>query len=173
MLKRSALFLMAMLSTSTFSVEGDLVLEGERWIAKSSGYICQAYGENVNSPLSHADMNVQFEAVTTDYSLDNGLVKATFMENGQKCRYSALMFADNDAATIRLVQSKAFSPSSNEGCQNGREQLDAHLADNNYLYWGHPHHLTIMLPVESAESLCGQGATHVGLDFTVSGRIGK
>lgn len=150
----------------------DLVLPGERWEATFTGHLCEAYGDAANAPQSHQDMNVEFETITTDRTLDNGLIKATFTENGEKCRYSALMFADNNASTIRLVESKAYSLESDSRCEMGRETLDRQLeSTNDYLYWGHPHRLTIMVPAQDAAQVCGENATHVGINFRVSGMI--
>ena len=164
--------LAVLLTLSTVAVANDdLTLPGERWEAKATGYVCAANGQPVSAPAAFEKMNVQFEYLRTDYSLDNGLIKATFSENGATCSYSALLLADNSAANIKLVTSKAWAPDRTSNCQNGKAILDQHLAENNYLYWGRPHHLTIMAQTADAALSCGQGATHVGIDFTVSRRI--
>lgn len=168
---KKTILMLSLLFSSTLLADSDLVLPNERWEAKFTGYLCQAYGDDVTAPNSHQNMDVRFETVTTDRSLDNGLIKAIFNENGETCRYSALMFADNDASTIRLVESKAYSTSSDSRCENGRRTLDQQLDQNDYLYWGHPHRLTIMVPTPGAEKVCGEDATHVGLNFQVSGLI--
>ncbi|MAZ49908.1 MAG: hypothetical protein CME65_15205 [Halobacteriovoraceae bacterium] len=152
---------------SAYSAEQDLELTGERWIAGSKGYLCEAFGEYVEAPTSHAIRNVKFEKLSTDYSLDNALVVATFEEDGVECRYSALLFADNALGTIELVESKSFSLSRASTCSTGKTVLDQQFTANNYLYWGHPHHVTIMMPDESAASICGEQATHIGVDFTL------
>ena len=164
---------LALLSVTTFANE-DLNLGGqERWEAKSTGYICEAYKSSPSAPKSHEDLNVEFEVLRTDKTLDNGLVLATFNEGTSQCRYSALLFADNAASTIRLVESKAYAINGSSDCIEGKELLDNQLFDNDYLYWGHPHHVSIMMPVQSAKVICGEGATHVGLDFTVSKFLGN
>ncbi len=162
----------ALISLSAFA-SGDLTLEGERWEAKHTGYKCGAFSSEAQAPLSHQRLNVNFEVLRTDKTLDNGLVLASFEVGGSKCRYSALLLADNDASTIKLVDSKAYSLDEGVSCEEGRQILDENLASNDYLYWGHPHHVTIMMPVHSAEEICGSGATHVGLDFTVSRFLGR
>jgi hypothetical protein len=146
----------------------DLKLPGERWEAKATGYRCAAFAADSNAPLSHDDFQVKFEFLRTDRTLDNGLVVASFREQDSECRYSAILLADNSASTIKLVRSHAYASAGESTCLNGKKVLDKHLADNEYLYWGHPHHVTIMMPVASAEVICGPQATHVGLDFTVS-----
>jgi hypothetical protein len=151
----------------------DLTIPGERWLAKGEGYRCAAYGTDVVAPTSHSDMNVTFEQITTDRTLDNGLLKASFTENGVECRYSAILLADNAAGTIGLVESKAYSVDGTVDCETGKEVLDNQLEFNDYLYWGHPHRLTIMIPDASAEGVCGVGATHIGINFVVAGFIGQ
>lgn len=164
----TALFIM---TTATAFANTDLELVGEKWEAKHTGYTCDAFKGESNPPLSHDDFQVNFEVLRTDSTLDNGLVLGTFVEEGNTCRYSAILLADNDASTIKLVQSKAYSIDGDSLCLEGKQMLDANLMSNDYLYWGHPHHVTIMMPVANAESICGAGATHIGLDFTVSRKI--
>ncbi len=151
----------------------DLTLEGERWEAKHTGYKCGAFSDQADAPLSHQDFDVQFEVLRTDKSLDNGLLLASFKVDNSTCRYSAILFADNSASTIKLVKSKAYAIQNDVDCSEGKEILDTQLADNEYLYWGHPHHVTIMFPANSAEVTCGEGSSHVGLDFTVSRFLGR
>ncbi len=157
--------------SSVAFAQQDLSIPGEKWEARPSGYICQPAGAPVEVPGLHRAMNLRFEHVRTDQTLDNGLIKATFVENNSTCRYSAVLFADNTASTIRLVQSRAFPVNGSSNCARGKSVLDAQLANNRYLYWGRPHHLTIVIPTPEAERICGRGVTHVGLDFTVAGRL--
>ena len=168
------IMLLSLMSLSFSSMaEKDIVLPGERWEAKFSGHLCVAYGDKVSAPSVYQQMNVNFETITTDYTLDNGLIKATFEEEGSVCRYSALLLADNDASTIGLVRSKAYAVKGSSDCQEGKAVLDEHLKDNDYLYWGHPHHLTILVPALDAGQVCGDDATHVGADFIVSRFLGE
>jgi len=170
-MKFTLLGLLTIFSSLSFANE-DLKLPGERWEAKSTGYRCAAFAADSNSPLSHEQLNVEFEVLRTDKSLDNGIVFATFEQDQSSCRYSAILLADNAASTIALVKSKAYATQGSSDCLKGKAILDAHLSSNEYLYWGHPHHVTIMMPVASAQEVCGVGATHVGLDFTVSKFLG-
>jgi hypothetical protein len=149
--------------------ETDLVLTGEKWIATHTGHICAAFGETVSAPQAFANLNVKFEKITTDSTLDNGLLKATFEEDGITCRYSALIFADNRLATIRLIESKAFASEGKSDCAQGKSILDAAFESTNYLYWGHPHNLTVMVPVAGATAVCNSEL--VGVNFVVSGRV--
>lgn len=157
--------------SSAIANEGDLVLAGEKWIASFKNYNCAAFGQPVSAPAAFQKLNVVFEKITTDATLDNGLLKATFTEGGASCRYNAILFADNAASTIRLVDSKAYAPAKNSDCAEGKRMIDSALEANNYLYWGHPHNLTIMAPALGAEAVCGNGL--VGINFVVSGRVQK
>lgn len=163
----------ALMVVSGLAQAQDLTIPGERWLAKSTGYVCAAYGTSTTAPMEHEEMDVVFEQITTDITLDNGLLKASFVEAGVECRYSAILLADNAASTIDLVDSKAYSVDGSVDCSEGKAIIDAQLAANDYLYWGHPHHLTIMVPSADASAICGAGATHVGLDFVVAGFIGE
>ncbi|SMF56860.1 hypothetical protein [Pseudobacteriovorax antillogorgiicola] len=171
MYKRVILSLFAMSSVSGLASQ-DLTLPGERWLAAATGYICEdARDVLVEAPEPFAQFDVKFETLTTDYSLDNALLKATFMENGEECRYSALLFADNAAYTSEIVESVAYSIKAGTDCSKGQAKLDEALSFNDYLYWGRPHHLTFMVETEDAVRLCGKDATHVGVDFVLKGRI--
>ncbi len=146
----------------------DLKIPGEKWIAKSSGYVCGAYGNKIQ--LNSAK-KLKFKQITTDRTLDNGLLKASFIEGSGICNYSAIMYADNSAQTIALVESKAYAVRGESDCSKGKKFLDKILDFNKYHYWGHPHHLTIMVKDKNAHKHCGENSTHIGIDFTVTGRI--
>ncbi len=166
--------LASMTLSSAFAAEGDLVLPNAKWVAKFKNYVCAAFGPTVAQPTGHSDFKVSFEQLVTDSTLDNGLITATFEQDGKACRYSAIVLADNAAATIRLVESKAFAPADQAAdCAAGKLALDASLESNDYLYYGHPHNLAIMAPVAGAEAICGAGQTLVGVNFVVSGRIAQ
>lgn len=153
---------------------GDLNLPGEKWIAKFDKYVCAAFGPAVEAPRRLSEMKLQFEQITTDSTLDNGLLKATFEQDGKICRYNAIIFADNAAATIRLIQSIAYNPEGGAStyfdCNKGKAILDESLKENNYLYYGHPHNLAIMMPGLDAESVC-PGSEFLGANFVVKGRL--
>ncbi|RYZ58235.1 MAG: hypothetical protein EOP07_07640 [Proteobacteria bacterium] len=151
----------------------NLTFEGARWGGKAAGYVCAA-AETVfvAEPTEYTDLNVKWGNVVTDFSLDNGLLLATFSADEETtCSYSALVFADDTAKTIELVQSRAF-PSIGEGsCVAGKAVLDAALAKNKYLWTERRKHLTIVAPSASAEEICGKGVTTVGIDFVFTGKI--
>ncbi|MFW7380665.1 MAG: hypothetical protein ACOH5I_17765 [Oligoflexus sp.] len=171
MFKKSCLAIITLSSFSAFAAE-ELELPGERWLAEANGYICSSENSAaIAQPQALAAYDVVFESVTTDYSLDNGLLKATFTEESSVCRYSALLFADNAERTVELVESKVAAIEGKSLCEGGKALLDELLTFNDYLYWGRPKHLTIMVPDIDSEVVCGEGATHIGVDFTVSGRI--
>lgn len=149
--------------------EGDLVLPGERWIAKFDKYVCAAFGAAVARPAAFEEFNVNFEQITTDRTLDNILLKASFEENGVYCRYNAFLFADNAEQTVRFVESKAYAPNGGSDCAGGKALLDTALQFNKYLYYGHPHNAAIMVSVPGAEAVCGQNL--IGVNFVVKGRV--
>lgn len=149
----------------------DLELPGQRWLAKNTGFVCATPTKAAEAPSAFSELQVSFKTLTTDYSLDNALVKAEFVEDGSLCSYSALMFADNAAYTIKLVQSNAFAPDQKGSCEKGKALLDEALAFNEYLYWGHPHHVTLMIKDKEAAAACGLSSDKVGIDFVLAGRI--
>lgn len=167
---KSFLTLALLISSQAFAQTGDLTLPGEKWVASFNGYVCDASGNKVTAPKAFSDINVKFERMTTDSTLDNGLIKATFEEEGKACRYSAIIFADNALKTSRLVQSKAYAVADDSDCQAGKDVIDAAFEHNDYLYYGHPHNLAFMAPVAGASDVC-EGASLVGVNFVVSGRI--
>lgn len=170
-MKKIIYCLMLAVSSSAMSQDSDLVLEGERWLAKSTGYVCNAFEEAVERTQAHEKFNVQFSQLSTDYTLDNVLVKASFDQGGSNCSYSVLLFADNANETVKFVESRAFALNGDSDCLEGKDMLDKQFALNKYLYWGHPHHVSIVVPDEGAASVCGSGATHIAIDFTLSGRV--
>lgn len=167
------MFLMALVlsASSAFAHENDMVLPGAKWVAKFKSYVCAAFGPEMSRPAAFEERQVVFETMTTDSTLDNGLLLASFVENGTACRYNALILADNAAATLRLVESKAFATEGAGDCSAGQAMLDGYFAANNYLYYGHPHNLAIMAPVGGSRELCG--ADMIGVNFVVAGRISK
>jgi hypothetical protein len=169
---KSLLALSFLVSSVAFAQETDLSLPGEKWAAKFTGFVCAASTPAQAAPVAFAKYQVAFERLTTDSTLDNGLIKATFVENGKSCRYSAIILADNAAATSRLIQSKAFSPSEDSECTEGKAALDAHFENNTYLYYGHPHNIAFMAFTEGAEEVC-EGSSQVGVNFVVAGKVTK
>ncbi len=165
-----ALALILTVSFTASAQEADYVLAGEKWIAKTNGIVCAAFTPSVQMPAGFANINVAFEQITTDMTLDNGLLKATFTEDGKTCRYNAVLLADNAAATIRLVNSKAYAPAGDSDCAVGKTVLDAAFESNDYLYYGHPHNLAIMVPVEGIDAVC-PGASVIGVNFVVTGKV--
>ena len=169
------LFLSILSASSSFAAAGDLVLPGEKWIAKFDKYVCAAYGQAVARPQSLEQFKVTFEQITTDSTLDNALLKASFEENGKPCRYNAILFAENTAQTSQLLQSIAFSPNGGpttyRDCIAGKAVLDNALLNNKYLYYGHPHNLALMMPGVGTEAVCGEGSFAVGANFVVKGKI--
>jgi hypothetical protein len=134
--------------------------------------IGQAFSAPVEAPASFKNLNLNFEKVVTDFTLDNGVLTATFDVNGSVCRYSAVLLADNENAKIKLVQSKAYALNNDVDCTNAKDLLDGLLIPNNdYLYYGHPHNIAIMVESSEAKDICGESATRFGINFVVSGKV--
>lgn len=151
----------------------DLTFDGARWGGKGAGYVCAA-NETVfvEQPTEYSELNVQWGNVATDFTLDNGLLLATFNpDESTTCRYSAILLADNSLKTIVLVESRAFASAGEGSCVAGKAILDNALASNKYLWTERRKHLTILAPSASAESICGKGASEVGIDFVFTGKI--
>ncbi len=162
-----AVALTTLLTVPAFSHEGDLTLPGAKWFANFTGYVCSPGIQLAEAPANYASLNVKFERMVTDATLDNGLLTASFEESGKECRYSAILFADNAAQTIRFVESKAFAVTDGTECSEGKAVLDSALEYNDYLYYGRPHNLAIMAP--NAGEYCGSGL--VGINFVVGGKL--
>lgn len=167
-MKKLLVAALALMSLASFANE-DLTLPGAKWVAKYKNYVCNSYENEVYQPSAHSSMNLIWGTLVTDRTLDNGLVKATFTtRNGQLCKYSAILLADNALKTIRLVESRAFAVASPAiSCDEGKDVVDALLENNEYLYAGKPHNLSIMVPFAGACK--GQGK--IGVNFVVAGRI--
>lgn len=152
----------------------DLVLPGEKWVATHNSYLCEAFGDPVAAPLFLDQYQVKFERITTDSTLDNALLRASFVENGNTCRYNAILFADNAEQNSTLLQSIAYNTNSGasayKDCLGGKKVLDEALAKNDYLYYGHPHNLAFMMPGQGAEVICGEKAL-IGVNFVVTGKL--
>lgn len=168
---RYAILISAMVLTQ-WAQANDLVLPGEKWLAKFDKFVCSTTSGSIKRPDVLEQYQVGFEQITTDATLDNGLVKVAFKENGQTCRYSAILFADNAAFTIRLVESHVYAVGStlSSYCEGGRQMLDKALARNDYLYYGHPHNLAIMMPGLGSEEVCSGGKV-IGANFVVKGLV--
>ena len=147
----------------------DLTLPGERWLAKFTGYVCEDGNTQTSAvPAALAEKNVVFGKASTDMSLDNILLMATFEENGAVCSYSSILFADNAAWTAQLVQSHAWS-AEGTSCAEGKALLDGLLAMNDYKYLHG--RAAIYVPVADAAALCSADSNTVGLHLQVTGRV--
>jgi len=162
--------LAALSLTTVIANDGDLTIPGERWNSKFTAFVC---GDgNVQAaavPTDFAAYGIQLGRLTTDITLDNYLLRATFVENNVTCNYSAILLADNAAWTIQLVESKAYAAEGGSECLAGKAVIDSALANNKYAYLHG--RAAIWAPVAGAEASCGAGATAVGLHFQVTGKL--
>lgn len=166
-----ALALLAVVMPTAAFADSDLTIPGEKWVAKFDKYVCAAFGEGVARPAALEEIAVSFETITTDSSLDNGVIRGSFVDGDTTCRYSAIIWADNAASTMKLVESKAYATAGAGDCARGQATLDNAFRANDYLYYGHPHNLAIMAPVVGAEAVCGAGKNLVGINFVVAGKV--
>ena len=164
-MKKVVFAALALLSTLTSA--NDLTIPGERWLGEFDGFRCAAYGSFVATPASYDAMGLEITQMTTDMSLDNGLIKATYLDGSSECRYSAVVFADNSAKTIELVESKAYAVDGVAECSAGKELLDKQFKLTNYIYWAG--RVLVMVQDASAPDLCG--ALKVGISFKKGVRI--
>ncbi len=173
--RTTLLTLASILSVSASAQLNDLQLPGERWLSTFDKYICSEDGTAVARPAALDQFDVKFETATTDITLDNVLLKATFSENGAVCRYNAILLANNANRTAVLLQSVAFYPQGDGAayskCLAGKALLDESFRSTSYLYYGKPHKVAFMIPVVGAEVVCGTKATAVGVNFPVTGKI--
>lgn len=147
----------------------DLVLPGERWLAKFTSYVCEdGATEAKGIPAELAQKNVVFGKASTDFSLSNVLLMATFEENGATCSYSSILQGDKAAWTVTLVQSHAWSQEGTS-CAEGKAMLDKMLAFNDYKYLHG--RAAIYVNVADSEALCSAGSETVGIHLQVYGRV--
>lgn len=167
------LLLAALLMLSALSAmaqESDLVLPGERWLAQHTHFVCEDGNTTaMQAPAELEQFNVLFGRLTTDYSLDNVLVKARFEQNGAECRYSALLFADNAAFTAALVDSKAYAVNGASDCSEGKAAIDSVLNFNSYKYLHG--RAAIYFKASNAQAACGDHSDVIGIHFQAKGKI--
>lgn len=156
--------------TTAIANDGDLTMPGERWNSKFTAFVCGDGNVAAQAvPTDFATYNIELGRMTTDFSLDNYLLRATFVENNVTCNYSAILLADNAAWTIKLIESKAYAPVGGSDCLAGKAIIDSALADNKYAYLHG--RAALWAPVAGAEASCGAGSTTVGLHFQVTGKL--
>lgn len=170
MMKTILAALMTLSMTSAFAQDSDLILADERWLAEFTTFVCEdGNAKALQAPAELEKFSVQFGRLTTDFSLDNVLIKAVFIENNVECKYSAIMFADNAAWTISLVDSKAYSVNGTVGCEAGKAALDSVLSFNPYKYLHG--RAAIYVAAENAQTACGVDADSIGIHFQARGRL--
>lgn len=160
--------LLMILSTTQAFANQDLVLDGERWLAKFTAYVCDDGNTQAQAiPQVLVEKNVVFTTASSDHSLDNVLLKATFTEQGTTCNYSALLHADNAQFNVGLVNSNAYSTDGNSTCEEGKAFLDQVLEFNTYKYLHG--RVAIYIPFADSAALCG--SDKVGLHLQVTGKV--
>lgn len=160
----------ALFLTTAIANDGDLTMPGERWNSKFTAFVCgDGNTQASETPIDFATYGIELGQMTTDISLDNFLLRATFVENNVTCKYSAILLADNAAWTIKLINSKAYAIDGDSQCLEGKAVIDSALADNQYKYLHG--RAAIWAPVNGAEISCGASSNTVGLHFQVLGKL--
>ncbi|WP_374035501.1 hypothetical protein ACES2I_07230 [Bdellovibrio bacteriovorus] len=162
-------FVLALMMVLPFTAQAnqDLVLDGERWLAKFTAYVCDDGNTQTATPVDISSRNIIFTNASADYSLDNILLKATYTEGDSTCNYSALMLADNALWTVSLVNSKAYATSGTSDCSATKSYLDQLLAKNDYKYLHG--RVAVYVPASDAQDLCD--SDKVGIHLQVTGRV--
>lgn len=169
-MKKFVFAAMIALSATAFAQDTDLVLEGERWLAEHTTFVCEdGNTKALEVPTQFQSYDVQFNRLTTDYSLSNILVKANFTENGVACRYSAFLLGDKALWTVKLVDSKAYSANAAADCEAGKAVIDEALAFNEYKYLHG--RAAIYVKADNAQAACG--SDRIGVHFQARGIIKK
>lgn len=143
----------------------------ERWLAQHGGFTCGQERTPTNTPQEFKNKAIFFTYMTTDYTLDNGKFVASYHNKGTECRYNLIGLADNANWIFTKTDSTAYAVNGGDeaNCVEGRDYLDSLFAQpNNYIYGRGA--MSIQVAVDDAATLCGEGATHVGIYFKKSAR---
>lgn len=138
----------------------------ERWLAQGAGYTCGAANTVADAPLEFKNKAIIFTYMTTDFTLDNGKFVASFHDKGTECRYNLVGTSDNAAMIFTKTDSVAYAinGASSANCAEGKEYLDSLFAAPNKYFYGRGT-ISMQLAVADAATVCGEGATHVGIFF--------
>lgn len=138
----------------------------ERWLAQHAGFTCGATNSATQVPVDFKSKAIMFSYMTTDYTLDNGKFVASYYEKGTECRYNVVGHADNETFVFTKTDSTAYSINGGDAgnCAEGRAYLDSLFATPNNYFYKHGT-MSMQVAVSDAATLCGEGATHVGIFF--------
>ncbi|CBW25383.1 putative exported protein [Halobacteriovorax marinus SJ] len=143
----------------------------ERWLSQHGGFTCGQDRTPTQTPTEFKNQAIMFSYMTTDYTLDHGKLVASFHNKGTECRYNLVGLADNANWIFTKTDSSAYSVNGgNEvNCEAGKAYLDSLFAQPNTYIYGRGA-ISLQVKVEDAATLCGEGATHVGIYFKKSAR---
>lgn len=169
-MKRLLLGLSIIAATSTIAQDINFPAQ-ERWLAQHAGFVCGEDRIPTQAPTDFKTRAVLFSYMTTDYTLDNGKFVASYHNKGTECRYNLVGLADNENWIFTTTSTTAYPVNGGdaENCVEGKDYLDSLFAQPvKYIY----HHgaMSLLAPVSDATTLCGEGATAVGIYFQKSVR---
>lgn len=139
----------------------------ERWLAQFSSITCGGVANTpVSAPAEFRNRAIMFSYMTTDYTLDHGKFVASFYEKGTECRYNLVGHADNANFIFTKTDSTAYAINGGDvsNCAEGKAYLDSLFETPNNYFYKHGT-MSMQVAVADAATLCGEGATHVGIFF--------
>lgn len=158
------LALAALIAPQAYAVEGDLVLPDARFLANFDRYICNDFTEEgIPLPTSLEGFGLKFDQLQVDGMTVAALITANFEENGQACRYSALL-QRGARSTLNLKQSKAFSADATAACADGKAKIDALVTKMTFSVTKPINFLGLRIPAVDT-AVCGGEAKGVKIVF--------
>lgn len=155
---------LALIAPQAYAAEGDLVLPGARFLANFDRFICNDFSEEgVPMPNSLQGFGLQFDQLQVDGMTVAALITANYEENGQACRYSALL-ARGARSALNLKESKAFSADAASSCEAGKAVIDALVAKMTFSVTKPINFIGLRVPAVDA-SVCGEDAKGVKIVF--------
>lgn len=161
---KTLLLALALFSSQAFAVEGDLVLPGARFLANFDRFICNDFAEEgVPLPSSLDGFGLKFDQLQVDGMTVAALITANFEENGQACRYSALL-QRGARSTLNRKESKAFSTRADITCEDGKAKIDAIVTKMTFSVTKPINFIGLRIPAVDT-AVCGGDAKGVKIVF--------
>jgi hypothetical protein len=158
------LLALALIAPQAHAVEGDLVLPDARFLANFDRFICNDFAEEgIPMPTSLEGFGLKFDQLQVDGMTVAALITANFEENGQACRYSALL-QRGARSTLNLKQSKAFSADAAITCEAGKAVIDALVAKMSFSVTKPINYLGLRVPAVDT-AVCGADAKGIKIVF--------
>jgi hypothetical protein len=155
---------LALIAPQAQAAEGDLILPGARFLANFDRFICNDFAEEgVPLPSSLEGLGLKFDQLQVDGMTVAALITADFEENGQACRYSALL-QRGARSTLNLKESKAFAADAATTCESGKAVIDALVTKMSFSVTKPINFIGLRIPAVDA-AVCGEGAKGVKIVF--------